>query len=201
MAARAPALLIYNPTSGTARGKRLALVQEVAAILRRHGYELRVEATTHRASAAEQVQTAIADGAQVVFACGGDGTIHDCLQAVVGTSAALAPIPMGSANALCRELGIPMDSLRAAAAYRSRVKRDVRIGRCESSLGTRCFLLMVGAGPDGALMYRMLTTRRGVLGRWAYALHALRLLFRGKFAPFRVRYRAVDDAWQDSTLR
>jgi diacylglycerol kinase family enzyme len=182
-------LLLYNPQAGRNRSSREATVARIASLLRGHGYELTVDATTHRGSAEMQVCAAIANGAEVIFACGGDGTVHDVLQGIIGTSARLAIIPLGSANALCRELSIPANPLRAAAAYASTYERHVAVGRCITTDGERYFLTMAGAGPAGALMYQMLTVNRSFAGRWSYLLHALRLLFRRRFHTFTVRWR------------
>ncbi|AFL88256.1 sphingosine/diacylglycerol kinase-like enzyme [Terriglobus roseus DSM 18391] len=185
-------LLLYNPQAGRNRSAREATVQQIASLLRGHGYELTVTATTHRGSAGDQARSAIAERAEVIFACGGDGTVHDVLQGIVGTSAKLAIIPLGSANALCRELSIPLNPLRAAAAYAARRERRVAVGQCVTTSGERYFLTMAGSGPDGALMYRMLTINRSFVGRWAYLWHALRLLLRGGFRPFRVQWKGAD---------
>lgn len=185
-------ILLYNPSSGTLRHQSEAIVQRIATTLSNHGYNLQVHATTHRGSAGKQVKEAIANGAEVIVICGGDGTIHDALQGIAGTSAKLAIIPLGSANALCRELGIPLNPLRAAESYQRTSQRDVQIAHCKTPQGERQFLIMSGAGPDGALMYRMLTTSKGRLGRWTYAMHALHLLFRARFHKFQVRYETVD---------
>ncbi|MEK6396914.1 MAG: diacylglycerol kinase family protein [Terriglobus sp.] len=192
-------ILLYNPLSGTSRHQRESLVQRVATLLTSHGYILEVHATTHRGSAGNQAREAIAQGAEVIFACGGDGTIHDILQGIVGTTAMLGIIPMGSGNALCRELGIPLHPLKAALAYAHTTQRQLRVGRCNSSQGQRHFLIMAGSGPDGALMYRMLTRSKGRMGRWAYAMHALHLLVRSRFHPFQVRYHSVKGAWHVQT--
>jgi diacylglycerol kinase family enzyme len=185
-------LLLYNPLAGRDREVRASLVQRIAKVLRSAGYELEIAATTHRGSAGEQARTAITNGAEVVFACGGDGTVHDVLQGVAGTEAALAVIPMGSANALARELKIPTDPLAAARGFAGTTLLDAPVGRCVLGGASRAFLVMAGAGPDGALMYRMLTVDRSRWGRWAYAVHALRLLLRGRFRTFPVCYQRTD---------
>ncbi|WP_047488065.1 diacylglycerol kinase family protein [Terriglobus sp. TAA 43] len=192
-------ILLYNPASGRSRISRASIVETVATTLRSHGYELEILATTHRGSAGNQVKEAIANGAEVIFICGGDGTIHDALQGIAGTSAKLAIIPLGSANALCRELGVPLHPLKAAESYQRTSQKDVQIARCKTPQGERQFLIMSGAGPDGALMYRMLTTSKGRLGRWAYAMHALHLLLRARFHQFQVRYQTADEAWHTTS--
>ena len=190
-------LLLYNPLAGRRRGERVAAVRDIAGILRGAGYELEVVATTHRGSAGAQVRDAVAGGADVIFACGGDGTVHDALQGLAGNSASLAVIPLGSANALARELKIATDPLVAARACAAAGVTPVRVAQCVVGERAHLFLVMAGAGPDGALMYRMMTVDRGRWGRWVYAAHALRLLLRGRFAAFDVRYReGEDDPWK-----
>lgn len=192
-------ILLYNPASGRSQSTRASLIERVVATLQSHGYELEIVATTHRGSAGDQARQAIAAGAEIIFVCGGDGTIHDALQGIAGTSARLAIIPLGSANALCRELGIPLHPLKAAEAYRTTRQRELQIARCHTPQGDRYFLIMSGAGPDGALMYHMLTTSKGKLGRWAYAMHALHLLLRARWHNFQVRYQTVDGEWHTTS--
>src|SRR5207302_1344592 len=64
--------------------------------------------------AGRQAQEAIASGCDAVFVCGGDGTIHDVLQGMIGTAASLAIIPLGTANTLAHDLRIPWNPAAAA---------------------------------------------------------------------------------------
>jgi diacylglycerol kinase family enzyme len=190
-------LLLYNPQAGRNREARAVLVERIAQTLRSFGYELSIAETTHRGSATAQTRAAIAAGAEVVFACGGDGTVHEVLQGIVGTTATLAIIPMGSGNALSRELHVPLDPLKAARSYAFTRTIDVRISQCTLGDQVRAFLVMAGAGPDGALMYQMLAVDRSRWGRWGYAAHALRLFVRGRFTSFAVRYQpALGGCWE-----
>jgi len=92
------AVLLYNPLSGGRRGRRLADVEAAAAVLQSGGVEVSIAPTRAAADAAEQVREAIAEGCDTVFACGGDGTIHDVLQGLATTQAALGIIPLGTAT-------------------------------------------------------------------------------------------------------
>ena len=57
--------------------------------------------------ASEQVQRALDEGAQLVFAWGGDGTVRRCVDVLSGAEAALAVLPAGTANLFATNLGIP----------------------------------------------------------------------------------------------
>src|SRR5690349_15834695 len=105
------AVLLYNPFSGSHRVDQVHAARDV---LRAAGIEAHAIATRAAGSAGEQAREAVAQGADTIFACGGDGTVHDILQGIVGTNAALGVIPLGTANAMAADLGLP-HSAKAAA--------------------------------------------------------------------------------------
>ena len=99
--------LIYNPVAGQRPQRRAALIKGAAPVLHSSAIEVEVIPTESTESVETQAQQAIRDGCDTILACGGDGTVHQVLQSVVGTSAALGVIPMGIANALAADLGLP----------------------------------------------------------------------------------------------
>ena len=146
--------------------------------------------------------SAAASGCDVVFACGGDGTVHETLQGLVGTTAALGVVPLGTANVLARNLGLSVDPVKALQQQLSFSPRVISAG--EVSYATnggeakRYFTVMAGAGPDGALVYRALAGRRSRLGRSVYYTHAMRLFLTRRFPSFRVEYRRRDSGeWEE----
>lgn len=195
------ALLLYNPQAGRNRQRRASQVQAAASALNEQGFEADTEATLGKGTGGEQARQAVHRGYKAIFACGGDGTVHDVLQGVVGTGAALGILPFGSANALARELGISANPLRAVRLFRPRHHRSLRIGEVSTAeYPRRYFLSMAGAGPDGHLMYRMLTVDRSLFGRWLYYFYALRLLLRGPWHPMQVRSSNGDDFLQSDDV-
>ncbi len=193
-------VLLYNPQAGSRRRARRVLLDLAASYLKRTGFAAELVPTTSRGSAAQQAAQAIALGAEAIFACGGDGTVHDVLQGIAGTNVALGILPFGSANALGRELGIARDPLIAAQQFRPACSRATPLGVVQrKGEPDRYFLSMAGAGPDGALMYRMLTTDRSRWGYWLYYTNALQLFLRLDFAPFRVRFLDSNGIWQEQS--
>lgn len=153
------ALLLYNPHAGSNDG-HLEAVQRAQAVLRRAGIETTIAATLSSAEAGGQAKDAIRAGCDIIFACGGDGTILDVAQGLIGESAALALIPLGTANALAHDLGIPRDPARAAQCALDAVALRISVGHvaCTSVKGAplrRYFLSVVGAGPDGYLFHQL----------------------------------------------
>jgi diacylglycerol kinase (ATP) len=184
------AVLLYNPTSGR-RNHRIRNIESIAAALHSQNIDVRIMATEAPGTAGRQVAEACADGADIVFACGGDGTVHEALPGMVGqTGTALGVIPLGTANALARHLRLSLDPVRAALQQLSREPRTIPVGEVtyQTPQGecSRYFLVMAGAGPDGALVYRMLTTSKHSLGRLSYYLRAARLFSSTSFGPFAV---------------
>jgi diacylglycerol kinase (ATP) len=135
---------------------------------------------------------AVHKGAEIIFACGGDGTIHEVVQALVlergAYEAALGIIPLGSANALARHLRLSLDPVKAAMQQISGEPLLVPVGKMQFNAQARYFMVMAGAGPDGALVYKLLAAQKSSLGRLAYYLHAARLFATRRFHAFEVDY-------------
>jgi YegS/Rv2252/BmrU family lipid kinase len=172
------AKLFYNPHSGQRRGDLRKVVERVAAVLREGRVEVLIAETLSAAEAGQQVRDAVAQGYDTIFACGGDGTIQDLAQGLVGSDAALAVIPLGTANVLAHDLGIPRDAVAAARAALKAVPLRVSMGRtdCQSGDGivvTRYFLSVAGAGQDGYLFHQVVPGDKRTFGIAVYFWKAL----------------------------
>ena len=187
------ATLLYNARSGGRRRRREHDLRDVLKILTEAGVEVRLTRTQSSLDAAEQARKAILDGCDTVFACGGDGTVHDVLQATAGTRVALGIIPMGTANALAHDLGIPMEPHRAARAALEGETRRVAVGQVtvrglDGKQVTRCFTVAVGVGVDAHLFYRLHAGTKQRLGMAAYYAKAWHLWFTHRMERFRVEW-------------
>src|SRR5215831_19338342 len=125
------AALFYNPLSGRRRKYRVKDVESVAAILRAASVQLEVAPTRAASDAAAQVRRAIRDGFDTIIACGGDGTIHDVIQGLACRDAALGIIPLGTANAMAHDLGLPLTPRAAAHALLSAVPTRIAVGKID----------------------------------------------------------------------
>ena len=144
------AALLYNPDSGGSR-KRQSELNSVLALLRDAGVEAKLILTHSPSHAEEQTRQAVVEGCDTVLACGGDGTIHNIIQVLANTEVALAVLPMGTANALAHDLGLPMNIVGAAKALIRATPRRVALGRAqyqdlEGKPGTRYFVVAAGVG-------------------------------------------------------
>jgi diacylglycerol kinase (ATP) len=187
------AALLYNPDSGGSRGRRELELNSVLAILGRAGIEANLILTHSRAHAEEMARQAVLAGCDTVFACGGDGTIHNIIQVLANTPVALAVLPMGTANALAHDLGVPMNIAAAAkAALRARQRR-VALGRIQyqdlhGDPGVRYFIVAAGVGVDAHLFYKLQSGAKQRLGMAAYYAKAWRLWFTYAMPCFHVEY-------------
>ncbi|MGD0859957.1 MAG: diacylglycerol kinase family protein [Terracidiphilus sp.] len=185
-------ILIHNPAAGRKRQGRAEQLRQIVDALSSLGHPVELLATTAPGSAATQARDAVSDGAEIVFACGGDGTVHEIIQGLAcescEPSAVLGIIPLGSANALARNLRLSLAPLKAALQEIHGRPRTIPLGKVAYGGQTRYFALMAGAGPDGALVYSLLSASKSRLGRLAYYLHAARLFATSRFRAFEIEY-------------
>ena len=183
--------LLVNPAAGNGRNAR-ASVDDCADVFRSAGLEASIIETASPEDTTTHARAAVDRQHAAVFACGGDGTMHLALQGLAGqTQTALGVIPLGSANVLARHLVLPLDPVAAARAQRGLNSQVIPAGRIaftqrDGALAERFFLTVAGAGPDGMLVYRMLTQSKQKLGRLSYYFHAATLFARQRFAAFDV---------------
>jgi YegS/Rv2252/BmrU family lipid kinase len=122
--------------------------------------------------APKAVRQALAEGADVVFAWGGDGTVQRCVDVLAGTEATLAILPAGTANLLAHNLGVPIDLAEAVEVGLRGARRAIDVG----VVNGEHFAVMAGTGFD-ALMIR--DADRGLkdsVGRLAYVWSGARHL-------------------------
>lgn len=186
------AALLYNPDSGGSKQRQREL-QAALAILRDGRVEAELFATESRDHAGEEARRAIAAGCDTIFACGGDGTIHSIAQVLAQTPVALAVLPMGTANALAHDLGVPRRLPLAAKAALTSTMRRVALGRvtCVGLKGdpTTCyFVVAAGVGVDAHLFYKLHSGAKQRLGMAAYYAKAWHLWFTYPMTRFRVKY-------------
>ncbi|WP_433974495.1 diacylglycerol/lipid kinase family protein [Tunturiibacter lichenicola] len=194
------ATLIVNAVAGRRKDLR-ALIPELVQILEQRGVQATAKVTTMAGEAQTIAANAATSGCDAVFACGGDGTAHEALQGIVGTACALGVVPLGTANALARNLGLPLDPAQALWQQLGFVPRAISVGEahCIAKDGEarRYFTVMAGAGPDGALVYRTLAGRGSKFGRGIYYTHAVRLFLTRRFPAFQVEFRRRgSDEWE-----
>lgn len=143
--------VIINPISGT--GGRLDVArrraEHAAGLLVARGMEPEVFLTERPGHARELAASALARGASLVLAWGGDGTVNEVASVLAFRDAALGIVPSGSGNGLARELGIPLhpDGAFAVAFEGSELVIDA------GELDGRMFFNIAGIGLDARVAH------------------------------------------------
>ena len=144
-------LLIANPRAGSVSSR----TKEVIAKALSADFKLEDVVTASRDHATELAREAVDRGIEAVVAFGGDGTINEVAQALVGTDVALGMLPGGSTNVTVRSLGLPRDPVEATALLASRLRskttRRINVG----SIRGRYFLFSAGMGLDAEVVKRV----------------------------------------------
>src|ERR1700687_3064327 len=187
------ATILFNPNSGRRGRKRDAELNHAIGVIQSAG--VRTELTVCRSSqeATDHTRCAVAAGSDTVFACGGDGTIHDVIQGLAGTPVALAILPFGTANALAHDLGLPFRPSEAARAAVNGTVRRIPLGRVEyedlhGKPAARYFTVAAGIGVDAHLFYKLTADLKNRSGMAAYYLKAWQLWATYRMRRFDVEY-------------
>jgi len=130
------------------------------------GWEIELVETRSADAGGGATGQAVAAGAQLVFAVGGDGTVRACAQALGGSQVPLAIVPRGTANLVATALGIP-SSLDAALA----VGFGPHQRRIDLAVADRVtFAAMAGIGLDAAVVGATAAGLKGAAGWLGYAV-------------------------------
>lgn len=106
-------LIVANPNSGSGRG--MVYAERVRQSLTANNVPVEIRPTTARGDAEAFASEAVEAGYACVAACGGDGTVHEVVNALAGTEAALGILPCGRGNDFARAMGIPVSAEKAAS--------------------------------------------------------------------------------------
>ena len=196
------ATLIVNPSAAKAR-VLAAQMPAIRLLLANHGYGVSVVETTAAEGSAHDLAAAAAGESALVLACGGDGTVHGVVQGLAGTETVLGIVPLGTANALARNLGLPLDPLAALERLMTYTARRLPLGEITAGGRTQLFAVMAGCGPDGVLVDELALAGGARLkarfGRLAYYGHAARLFATRRWPEFQVRFREPNaDTWSSA---
>jgi diacylglycerol kinase family enzyme len=123
---------------------------------------------------------ALAAGADLVLALGGDGTVNEIVQGMVGSAVPLHILPAGTANVFGTETHQAGRPEQAAARLPECLPHRIALGRltCDRGKTVRHFLLMAGVGLDAHIVYRVDVALKARAGKLAYWLAGFRMFGR-----------------------
>ena len=156
------ALLVINPHAGRRKKCPIGEIQSVFSA--QDEYELEIHRTTGPGDATTTARQASVDGYDLVIAAGGDGSIFEVANGLVGSETALGVVPVGTENVLAREMGVPLTPRKATEFMLRQPPRVIDTGR----LGEQHFVCFAGIGFDAHVAHRVPTERKRRFGALAY---------------------------------
>jgi diacylglycerol kinase (ATP) len=146
--------------------------RHVVSWVRERGHRVDVRVTFERGDATALARKAAADGADVVAAVGGDGTLNEVINGLDGYDTPLGVVPLGTANDFARQAGIPADADHAMDVIL--LRKPVRIDT--ASLNGRRFLNVSTGGIGAEATAETPSQVKQAIGQLAYAISGLRKL-------------------------
>lgn len=164
---------------------------ELRSELAKHGIEKPLWFEVPKSKKApKRVKQALDEGAELIVAWGGDGTVQRCLDAMAGSDATLAVVPAGTANLFASNLGIPKDIAEAVRIALGNTSRKIDVGKFE---GER-FGVMAGAGLDARMIRDADGGLKDRLGRLAYVWTGLK---NARAPAFRAKIQVDGTQWYE----
>jgi YegS/Rv2252/BmrU family lipid kinase len=165
--------IILNPAAGS---RNRALLDAVAARLKAAGADVTIELTRAPGHATELARAAARSGkADVIVAAGGDGTINEVARGLLGQGVPLGILPLGTANVLAIEIGLPLKAENIASMLLGGPAELIGTGLVEGEI----FLLMVGIGFDGEIVHGIDPKLKRLWGKGAFIWSGLKTWARG----------------------
>lgn len=177
----ARALILYNPAARNAPDP--ALLAAIRSELRWAGFRADEAGSRARGDLTALARAGAQDGVDRVVICGGDGSVREAAEGMRGSSVSLAIVPLGTANVLAREMGLPCARPMTCAALAGRGKpRSVGLGTINGSVFTFC----ASAGVDACAVASVDLLEKRQTGAWAYLHAALSALIEQRPPEFTV---------------
>lgn len=160
-----------NPLAGS--GNHLISEKFLEDFFDKEEYVITIKNSNYKKHAKTLTKSSISEGADIIVACGGDGTINEVASCLVNTDVVLGIIPLGSGNGLASNLKIPKVIERAIALIKTRAVKKIDVGR----INEHYFFSNTGIGIDAqVIMHYENSKERKLISYIKSTLKALRTL-------------------------
>jgi diacylglycerol kinase (ATP) len=174
-------LVIYNPVAGRGSARRLRRFLDHLARL---AVPVVLRETARPGDAEAFARAADAGEFDAVVAAGGDGTINEVVNGLAAADLPLAILPLGTANVLANEIGLPRDPEGLAVIAAAGPARPIRTGEVIWGGGARRFVMMAGIGFDASVVAGLEPARKRRFGKLAYVAEIIAQLVRYRDCPY-----------------
>lgn len=145
---------IINPISGNGQNK--LTLDTLYGVFKKDKFSVKIKETERPNQATELAQQSISSGADIVVACGGDGTVNEVARCLVDSSAHLGIVPMGSGNGLASALKIPKNTTEALCVIERHKRSKIDVGEIEKHY----FFSNTGIGFDANVINNYSRTKK-----------------------------------------
>src|SRR5579883_1636325 len=215
---RRTADLVINPREG----RNVEKLLNILAVLAAGGYKTRIALKEYGGHSQELARQATEDGADLVIAYGGDGTLNQVVNGVMnaGGTSTVGVLPGGTANLWANEIGIPTDDpVKAALALLDSEPRRVDVGHVavekillpepiqsgkakqKKAVPRSHFLLMAGLGLDAQVMQGVSKPLKYKIKQLAVGLSAAKELPTYRPFPLEIRGASHNVLWQGEAIQ
>jgi diacylglycerol kinase (ATP) len=172
--------ILHNPNAGPTARRHYHLILN---LLRNAGAKAELaETSPYGEGMRVTAEAARSGGFDAIVAAGGDGTVHDAAEGLLGSDTPLGVIPMGTANVFAREAGLPLSPERVAYTLLYGTVRAIPVGQ----INDRPFLFVVGIGFDAEAVAHFETSGTRQLGQLGLIGPVLRALLSHRDVALRV---------------
>ncbi len=175
------AQVIVNPAAGAVEEP---ILKTLNSVFKKHNTHWDISITNDERDGERLARAAVASGADLVIACGGDGTLMDVASGMAGSEVPLGYLPTGTGNVMAAELGIPRRLDRAAELLfqpQSRI-RKLDMGK----INDRLFIMRASVGFEAAVIEKTTREMKDRFGLLAYGFAILETLSRPLVAHYRL---------------
>jgi YegS/Rv2252/BmrU family lipid kinase len=163
--------VVLNPVAGRTQPKDVRKALDTH--FKDREWQVEIYETSGDEKVVNVVRRAVSDGAERVFAAGGDGTVSAVADGLIGTDVPLGIIPAGTGNVLAQELDIPQDIDKACRLLaESAVTRSLDALKVEE----RYYILSIGTGADAMTIEQTGRKEKRRFGRLAYVASMIKVL-------------------------
>lgn len=185
------AFIVLNPVSG--KNAREPIIEALSRHFASSRIDYEIYETVKGDKAGDIVRARLGEGFDLIVAAGGDGTVSDVVDGLVGSPIPLAIIPAGTGNLIARELNIPLE-IENATALIAGVHKFRKIDAMR--IGKRVYILNISVGISASVISGTTHKNKRRFGRVAYLGTALLKIF-----TFRRRHLAVTVDGKRDTFR
>lgn len=181
---------IVNPAAGKGLSKKQW--DDIWQTLLRTGYDISYQFTGGKGECFSMAKKAVDDGIELVVAVGGDGTINEIVNGIIGSKIKLAVIPTGTGNDFVRTVNIPLDPVEAAIVVGTLQTKKIDIGK----VGETYFINVAGIGFDAQVAAEVNKGTKLLTGKLAYLWAIVKAIMDFKPAKIEVSYKESKEVWE-----